>query len=407
VVLAVSGGRDSMVLLHAAARVLSPEHTIVATFDHATGAFAERAAAMVARESGWLGLAVVTGRASGNAGSEAGWRAARHGFLADVARRFGARVMTAHTRDDQVETVLMRLLRGSGARGLAGLYAPTQLLRPLLQFSRDVVADYARAQGIRWVEDPTNRSPAFLRNRVRRDLLPALTRADPALDRVLLQASRRAAALRGRLDRWVDGVARVAPDGRAVRVPAVELAGHDEEQLALLWPALAARVGLAMDWRGTVRAAAFTTQGRVGAFIPLTGGWRLSRDRDVFELYQVPEAPPLETALVPGLKWLDWTFRAASEAQETSDAWVALLPAGRQLRVRCWQAGDRMRAGGLMRRVKRHLSDAGITGERRARWPVVLAGDEIVWIPGVRRSDAASVRPGRPGVLYRCDHDSR
>jgi tRNA(Ile)-lysidine synthetase-like protein len=145
----------------------------------------------------------------------------------------------------------------------------------------------------------------------------------------------------------------------------------------------------------------------VGAFIPLTGGWRLSRDRDVFELYQVPEAPPLETALVPGLKWLDWTFRAASEAQETSDAWVALLPAGRQLRVRCWQAGDRMLAGGLMRRVKRHLSDAGITGERRARWPVVLAGDEIVWIPGVRRSDAASVRPGRPGVLYRCDHDSR
>lgn len=406
VVLAVSGGRDSMALLHVAARVLPRGSLMVATFDHGTGRAATRAAAHVASEAGRLGLEVVVGRAARNARTEAGWREERHRFLGDVAAAYGGAVMTAHTRDDQVETVLMRLLRDAGARGLAGLYAGGATLRPLLSFTRDDVAAYVRAHAVTWVEDPTNRSPAYLRNRVRRDLLPALSRVAPGLDDVLIDTSRRAARVRERLDAWVD--ARVVVDAAraSVSIAAAEIERHDEAELAIVWPAIAARVGVAMDWRGTTRAATFTRSCGVGARMPLSGGWEIVRSRDSFGLRRAAAPAPPEGALGPGTQWGDWRFEATDDAADAADAWVAQLP-GSDLRVRAWRAGDRMRAGGLARRVKRYLSDAGITGELRARWPVVLDGDDIVWIPGVRRSDAAAVRPGRPGVLLRCDHDRR
>ncbi len=83
------------------------------------------------------------------------------------------------------------------------------------------------------------------------------------------------------------------------------------------------------------------------------------------------------------------------------------LPADVPLAVRAWRPGDRMRAraGGTARRVKRFFADARVPGMDRAGWPVVLAAGEIVWIPGVRRSDAATVQPGRPGVRYECDRN--
>jgi tRNA(Ile)-lysidine synthase len=157
VVLAVSGGVDSMVLLDAAARAEGARIAAVATFDHGTGSHAARAAAHVGREAHARGLPVAYGRATSDAScprpTEASWRAARHRFLADVASRHDARIATGHTRDDQVETVLMRVLRGSGARGLAGLAVKGSLLRPLLELPREVVERYARAR------PPVDRGP--------------------------------------------------------------------------------------------------------------------------------------------------------------------------------------------------------------------------------------------------------
>jgi tRNA(Ile)-lysidine synthase len=215
--------------------------------------------------------------------SEAAWRAMRQEFLIDVARRAYADVATAHTRDDQVETVVMRVLRDSGARGLAGLYAESPAVRPLLEFSREEVAAYGDAIGVRWVEDPTNSSMRFLRNRVRRDLLPALTNASPGLDDTLLGLARGAAQWRHRLDAFVASVSHMTGD-RAVSVAVADLSPYSPAELAVIWPAIAARVGLAMDWRGTERAAAFTNASRTGARIQLSGGWEIARTRDRFEL---------------------------------------------------------------------------------------------------------------------------
>lgn len=287
--LAVSGGRDSMALMAACARVRD-DVCVVATFDHGTGAEATKAAALVEREATRLGFPVVSGQLDAPVSTEAEWRAARWRFLRGWARELRAVVVTAHTMDDQLETVVMRLLRGAGARGLAAMYAPSPICRPLLGVSRAAVAAYATAQRVPFIEDPSNQRRAHLRNRVRLDLLPALMVARPELGTELLAHSQEAAVWRAEVESLIDGLGVVVTEPGRVVVAAVALESLSTDQLAVLWPAIAGRVGVALDWRGTERLAAFTSGAHAGGEIPLSGGARVQRTATSFVLSATPTA---------------------------------------------------------------------------------------------------------------------
>lgn len=417
-VLAVSGGLDSMALLHAMAAVARSRVAMVATFDHGSGRAASAAAAHVAREATTLGLPVVVGRArgvvTGGDGLEAAWRRARYDFLRSVALPLGARIVTAHTEDDQVETVFMRVLRGSGTRGLAGLYAPSDVWRPLIGLRRSVLERFARERGLVWHTDPGNASHAFLRNRVRLDLLPALRGTVADFDSQLLELARRAAEWRRDVDRFVEERLRPTRDERgSLVVAAGELAGHGEDSLRVLWGALAARVGLALDRRGTRRLAAFTMKEPQGGVMPLSGGWYMEARRGVYILGKRSQAAstPVELPSRGTLRWGAFQFRVEEVASGAADEpWHAALSAGTTALVRAWNAGDRLGRSGAKgtRRVKRYLSDAGVRGLDRAGWPVVVVAEgDVVWIPGVRRADAATERSGRPVRHYVCERTTR
>jgi tRNA(Ile)-lysidine synthase len=403
VVLAVSGGLDSMTLLDAAGAVLPHDRFAVATFDHGTGNAATAACALVARRCAELGVQVLSGRADRQFPSEATLRDARWTFLRAVAGQRGARIATAHTETDQVETVLMRVMRDAGARGLAALYADTGIARPLITFSRRQVTDYAATNGVAWVEDPTNAQRDFGRNRVRHDLLPALRRVRPDIDRELLEVARSAAEWRREIEAFVDA----AVGGEKTDVPVTWLAERTRDELCVLWPTIAGRLGVTLDRRGTERLAAFTRSARVGSRVPLAGGWSVVRARDAWQFRASPIGRPSPASLLGGrlIRWGNWSFRPAGEPL-AGDAMTAWLPTDDSLSVRCWEAGDSMivRAGAAPRKVKQLLSRAGVTGHERAGWPVVLTGNHIVWIPGVRRGDAATARSGRPGLTFACEH---
>jgi tRNA(Ile)-lysidine synthase len=421
--LAVSGGLDSMALLHAIAEVGRRRIAAVATFDHGTGRAATAAAAHVARTAAALGLPVVTARGEQGGviadGQEAAWRRARYRFLRSAAEPFGAAIVTAHTEDDQVETVLMRVMRGSGARGLAALFAPSPIVRPFLGVRRTTLSAFARDRGIRWREDPSNRSMHFLRNRVRHDLLPALRAADPGLEDALLELARRAADWRAGVERFVDDVVRPTHAARgALVVASQELSGYDRDSLAVLWGSLAGRVGLSLDRRGTHRLAAFTISGPRRGSVPLSGGWYLDVRHDAYIIGRPAEVErePAELPEFGEMVWGSFRFRMGSTDELVGDfgatsvgSWTAFLPSLERATVRAWGAGDRLASasGRPRRRVKRYLSDVGLRGMERAGWPVVVAGDDVVWIPGVRRSDAATVRSGRPGRLCVCERLDR
>ena len=405
-----------MALMTAMTAVARHRIAAIATFDHGTGAAARRAVLQVRGVATATGLRVVTGRmdpvARPREGREAAWREARHRFLRDSAARLGAQIVTAHTRDDQIETVLLRIMRGTGARGLAGLYAESAILRPFLDVRHAALEEYLAATGTAWVSDPSNSSADFARNRMRLDLLPALGRVDPHIGDEILAIARRAGDLRRDIEAFVTRVLRpeTVANERLV-VASGELTDYDRDSLAVLWAALAGRVGLALDRRGTRRIAEFTSTQQRSGRIPLAGGWCLRAGLDAYILERAVATSVVPAARLPDAGVMDWgRFRfRVSTSRVSPSPWAALISAGVGSTVRSWSAGDRLEpaAGQPRRRVTRYLSDVGMKGTERLGWPVVVAGDDVVWIPGVRRSDAATDRSGRPVRHYVCERIDR
>jgi tRNA(Ile)-lysidine synthase len=281
-VLAVSGGLDSMVLLTAASRLPAKarRNVMVATFDHGTGKAAGKAAALVSRQAFRSGFLCVTGRASTVGTREEEWRRGRWQFLQQVAAKRRASVVTAHTLDDQVETVFMRILRDAGPRGLAGLYAESEIVRPFLGVSRAELTSYAELHGVPFVQDPSNFDRKHLRNRVRLDILPSIVEKNPDFPGELLSLAREAADWRRSLEDLVASVDAEPERDGALRISRSSLEGFDADSLRVLWPALAARASVVMDRRGTHRAAEFTIRGTTGGQIQLSGGVEIVMRRD-------------------------------------------------------------------------------------------------------------------------------
>ncbi len=259
VVLAVSGGPDSMALLWLAAkwraaRARGPR-LVAVTIDHGLRAASAREARAVKRASAELGIDHRTLRWTGAkpaTGIQAAARAARYRLLAKAAAAAGAStVLTAHTGDDQAETLLMRMARGSGLAGLAGMGRQTRrgdllIARPLLAIAKArLVATVAKA-GLSWVEDASNRDPRFARARWR-ELMPLL--AAEGLDaRALGRLAARLARANAALERDVDAAERalVRPDARthgAVALDRASFAALAEEIRLRLIARLVDRLG--------------------------------------------------------------------------------------------------------------------------------------------------------------------
>ena len=187
----------------------------VAHVDHQLrGPESARDALLVGQQAARLGLPcyvlkvdVESWRLAGGLSPQHAAREARYAVLAQVAPTPGrvARVALGHNADDQTETLLMRLLRGTGPSGLAGM-SPVRLpyIRPLMGTRRHQLIDFLRDEGIPWVQDSSNVKRAYQRNRIRLDVLPALRQHNPQLDQRLYELSEMMAAEDELLERQVD-----------------------------------------------------------------------------------------------------------------------------------------------------------------------------------------------------------
>ncbi len=416
-VLAVSGGRDSMALMHAMARWAPDRVKAVATFDHGTGQYATDAASLVVSTGRKLGFAVVRERARIAGTTESAWRTARWEFLHRVSAAFKASVATAHTQDDQLETMVMRELRGTGTRGLAALAASSIIVRPWLQVSRSAVETWASSHDVLFAEDPTNHSRAFLRARVRHDLLPAIANIDRSFATDMIALGARAAQWRSEVDAYVASWPLRTVRAGVIEIPAKPLLNTSDAGRAVLWSACCARVGVALDARGTRTVVRFTTANRRGATVEIAGGATVTRagDRshDYFELRS-----PASAAHSAEWRWSgaadlipprlgEWRWRRVREGA-IDDPWLVGVPVGSTVSIRPWRAGDRIFTAGARagRRVTRYFSDAHVSVLDRTGWPVVIVDGALICVPGLCRSIAAPHRPGWPdSIWYRCERD--
>ncbi|HEX6655507.1 MAG TPA: tRNA lysidine(34) synthetase TilS [Candidatus Limnocylindria bacterium] len=290
-VLAISGGPDSTALLHGAAHLVADGtrqwRLLVAHLDHGLRPDSEADASHVAQMAATLGLpsrrervdVAALARAEGRSIEDAG-RQARYRFLERIADDVGpaALIATAHTADDVAETILLRIARGSGLRGLRGIPSRRgRVVRPLLGERRERMRAALDAAGIPYLADPSNEDPAAAdRNRVRLEVLPALEKLNPRAVDALLRLSGLAAAD----DEALDAVAaaelarRHGPDGLDWRHPPARAIGRRVIRLLAAEPAPGAE---------RIEAVLDAAEGpRGGLTIELGGGRQVSvRERTI------------------------------------------------------------------------------------------------------------------------------
>jgi len=307
VVVACSGGPDSTAALIAVTRSLGAHRVTAACFDHRLRPPAEVAGerAVVEQVAGALGVPVRLGRATRRPtdGSEATAREARYRWLARACADAGAAAcLTGHTLDDQAETVLLRLARGSGAEGLAGM-APEagwpvepprgvrapRLIRPLLAHTRAEVEGYLRALGVEAAEDPSNASVEYARNRVRAEVMPALRGVNP-------RAAESIAAYASRQREDDEALMAIAEAWLAAHPPqtAPGAIGLDRLALRSAAPAVAARVVRLTAARLGVRvdSAHVTAIRRIAERSSGTSDLPLARTESIGKILWLRERPP-------------------------------------------------------------------------------------------------------------------
>ena len=413
----VSGGADSLALLRALAE-RSGELGLVLQVAHLhhglRGAEADGDLEFARALAAGLGLAFHEARVDTAAEAKADGETGKAGeSIEEAARRLRYAffrkllasgevdaVATAHTLDDQAETVLGKFLRGAWTEGLSGIHPQVnfpegRIVRPLLGATRAEVEAYLRSLGQEWREDSSNRDAAYTRNRIRHELLPLLQGWNPRLKEHLAQI----AVLARDEDSWWQAELARTPQlvmaGRPVRGggrAAGEGLAIDVTRLAALHPALQRRVlrhaaeslGQTLDFGGTEALRALALTGRAGQKRELAGGLRAERTPRELRLEIAPESSEDGgdsefSVLIPGeIVAPRFGLRVQVAAEDVSLR-------GRTAVLRNWSPGDRVRLrySSGPRKVKEVLERLRVTGTGRSRWPVLEVDGRIAWMRGV------------------------
>ena len=445
-VVAVSGGPDSLALLHALCR-LRPDLELdlhCAHLDHGLrGDASTDDARFVAETCRELGVEHTAGAADVEAlrreerfSPEEAAREARYRFLAQVASdRRAAAIVLGHTADDQAETVLMNMLRGSGLTGLRGMKPSSRrsfegrdvlLLRPLLTLSKRDTIRYCETLGLSPRLDASNLSPEPTRNRVRLELLPLLEQINPAVRESIIALSRNAAQVLAHLEGLVESVW-----GEAVRVERDHVA-VSKSLFVGLEPAVGSHLlrravtevkgDLRGIGQGHIEDMALLMAGPAGRSLDLPGSLCFSSGYGEcviapagLDLCPLPPIDGEQELTVPGqtraghwrvsarLADRDGSHPSATDGPGpdglVADLSVAAVSDG--LRVRARTAGDRFGPAGMAghKKVQDFMVDAKIPREWRDRVPMVVSERGIAWIVGLRVAEWAKPAPGDDTVL--------
>lgn len=335
-------------------------------------------------------------------------------------------VATAHTLDDQAETVLAKFLRGAWTEGFSGISPKLEypeggaVIRPLLGVTRKEIETYLKFLGQPWREDSSNRHLSFTRNRIRHELLPLLEGWNPRLREHLAQMAELA---QGEEAWWQAELARIAPQlilpGKPVRGGG-RAAGTgvaiDVSRFGAYAPALqrrllryaAGQLGVALDFAATEALRTQALSGRAGQKCELEG---LHAERTVRELRldigpaaRAQKPSPIYTVEIPGeidapaygIRLRVETFDPPNESnkQEPGREKGLVVQSARTVMLRNWGPGDRarLRYSGSARKVKEILERLHVSGSERTCWPVLEFNGRVVWMKGVELEPEPGIR---------------
>jgi tRNA(Ile)-lysidine synthase len=393
------------------------------------------------------------------------------------------KIATGHTLDDQAETVLLRLIRGTGMKGLGGIHPRIaiedddgetcgEIVRPLLAARRRDLQQYLKDIGQRWREDSSNADDAFTRNRLRKLVLPVLEKEfNPSVAENLAELSEIArgeddywdnevagwmgTAVRWSKPAWAEGVSRnsslvqiaaanaklIVPDSLDLRPRIIDLQSRIEAALWLVMDASVDRIwflgepvavqrrlvkaigeeaGIPLESKHVEEILRFVSDpGPSGKTLSLPLGWKIVRETEHL-IFLTPDLrkPDLHKAEAPSDYECELQIPGAAViAQINSTLEARPVPAGTDagynpdqllgadllkgpFKVRNWRAGDRFRPSHTKspRKIKELLQELHVPQAERKLWPVVLSGDEIVWVRGFAVGAQFRAKPGRDAI---------
>jgi tRNA(Ile)-lysidine synthase len=426
VLVACSGGSDSLALLHLM-HLLSkkiPMTLGVVHLDHGQHDKSKEAVSLVKKHCRRLKLPFFSYTADvarlPPGSNEAVCRTKRYQIYCRACLEQGfSAVATGHTRDDQVETVLMRILRGTQTSGLLGIPPKRgKFVRPLLACGHSELVLYLKAKRIRWFEDPTNLKPHFIRNRIRRKLLPFLrAQFNPAVDHAILRLSKSALRDNDCLSKLLPDAAEWKPSKEKIAYPLSEILDLPDAVLSRLLIRMLHRLHapsfgvpslhlekvfslLHSHKSGEPWSIDFPNRVKVGVE---SGSFYLRRGKERFaKPFEILVSRPGKITL-PGNRCM--CFRAVKkwhpQKTNTNHVFFSAKEAAFPLLVRSMKPGDKMRLfGGVGRhKVSRILMDAKIPRSLRSHVPLLIKGEDVLWVGGVRRSDLAKVKKGTKSIL--------
>jgi tRNA(Ile)-lysidine synthase len=432
VLVAVSGGPDSVALLHVLYRLRQEWglHLGVAHFDHGLrGESSREEARFVADLARDLELPLHVGEGDVRGLAQAqkislqmAARRLRLGFL-DKVRRDHAydRLALGHTADDQVELFFLRLLRGAGAEGLKGMWprTPRSLVRPLLAVGKEVLLAWLHQENLPFREDLSNLSRRYLRNRVRLDLVPQLQsdynpRLKNAVWRLMAILQQDERLLAETTDEAFKAVGRlITPDWVAFSIPGL-LSLSPALQTRLLRRTLGSFLSHQEVTSSQVKNLADLAQGKKSGGSIILGSCQVARSgRELHFLHPLPPPPELRSTLLPGAGVVESPDGWHLEARILSEPRPAQQPASPALvrlnydqvsfplSLRSVLPGDRFWPEGAKgtRKMQDFLMDAKIPRWLRPHLPLVVSGERIIWVPGLLLAEPVKVTPETSRVL--------
>lgn len=440
ILVAVSGGPDSICLLHILNALKSEldNELCVAHLDHGLrGAESEEDANYVRNLAHQLGIEVIVGKKDAGSFSkerhcslEEAAREVRYTFLDEAASKAGtSKVAVGHTRDDQVETIIMHVLRGAGIDGLRGLRPATAIpfgaegnrwiIRPLLKITRWETAEYCRAVGLTPRIDSSNLQKGFLRNRIRLELIPLLRQYNPEIDDILIRLSELAREDADFIEIQTDSIFNQIVSGED------DLICLDSGKLRSLPLSLQRRIlrkALAKVYGSLKNIEAVHVESLVnllfaatGKAITLPGGFLATSERTRI-VVMPPETgscpwPPIKQEYklnIPGETSLPG-WKVTSEIigenyfreDDIFSASFDLNKTGRLLTVRGRRPGDRFHPLGMphTRKLQDFMVDAAIPRLWRDSVPLVFSPQHLIWVVGWRIDDRVKVTTNTEQVL--------
>ncbi len=431
-IIGVSGGADSLALLHALVneRADQPDRQlIVAHLNHGWRPEADDDAEFVRKTAVSFNLPVHIQKIDTAAlAAEHGWtleeagRNARYRFFADLARQHNAPVVAvAHNADDQAETVLMRLLRGAGTAGLGGMspvaplpFSPElTLIRPLLTVSRADIEAYCRQHHLQPRVDASNADTRFLRNRIRHELLPMLAAYNPQIKSRLQQTAVIAAADYAFLSASADAIWEALDVRQGEGWLSFSLSAWRERPLAmrrLLLRRAAAAVQPLLPNAGFAlfeQARLLAEKGQTGAMADLSADLRLQISYDRVQItdaaavipHRAPQLPtdaPIPILAAGSFEVGDgWELHVEQTKRAVvTGKWEMVTAVSPPFFIRPRRAGERFQPFGLNGRsqsVKKGMINHKIEAHLRPRWPIIATADHIVWIAGCCQDERSRV----------------